>query len=195
MTTFIEDVLKDLQKSGISVEDRLFVVPSKRAAIFIKYHLAKVLQHTSFVPRIISIEDFVKDLSGLKLISSTEQLFTFYSSYKKITPSDKLESFDFFSKWAGILLQDFNEIDRHLVDENSIFDYLGAIKETEHWSLNPNKSEFVENYLSFWTNLKNYYKTYTDDLLSTGIGYQGLIYKQAVEHVETYIELNQEQQH
>ena len=41
------------------------------------------------------------------------------------------DSFDSFSKWAPIVLQDFNEIDRYLIPQDQIFEYLSAIQEIQ----------------------------------------------------------------
>lgn len=190
MVTFIEDVLKDLKEKQVDFSNLIFVLPSKRAGVFLKYHLPNFVKQTIFAPEIISIENFVEDLSQLKQLSNVELLFHFYDTYKKVTPKVELESFESFSKWSQILLQDFNEIDRYLVPSNDIFDYLSAIQELNHWSLEEQKTEFVSNYLKFWKRLKIYYNQFNEDLLQSGVAYQGLIYKEAVEHVESYIQNN-----
>ncbi len=188
MSTFIENVLKDIKNKNLSFSELIFILPSKRAGVFLKSKLHNYISETGFAPKIISIEDFVQDLSQLRQISGVELLFEFYSSYNKITPPNKVESFDAFSKWAQILVQDFNEIDRYLIPSQQIFDYLAAIQELNHWSLEDQKTELVTNYLSFWRNLKSYYNQFTNDLISEETAYQGLVYKEATEHVETYIQ-------
>ena len=186
MTTFIADVLKDLKKNNSNFSELIFVLPSKRAGVFLKHQLAKVIDKTIFAPQVISIEDFVEDLSRLKNVSNPELLFRFYDSYRTLTPEKNRESFTTFSKWAQILLQDFNEIDRYLIPQDQIFDYLSAVQELNHWSLQNDKTEFVINYLNFWNKLKTYYHQFTSDLLKNSVGYQGLIYREAVENLETY---------
>ena len=197
MTTFIFDVLKDLQNNNTNISKITFVLPSKRAGLFLKHQLAKVINKTVFSPEIISIEEFVEELSQLKSISNTELLFEFYGTYTSLTKESNQDSFESFSKWAQILLQDFNEIDRYLIPQAKIFDYLGAIKEIEsnHWSLEENKTDFIKNYLAFWTKLYSYYNHFTKHLLNKNIGYQGLIYRQAAGNLEFYIQKNLEKQH
>jgi ATP-dependent helicase/nuclease subunit B len=156
--------------------------------VFLKHQLSKVVDKTIFAPHIISIESFVEDLSQLKNLTNSELLFRFYDSYKTLTLEKEIEPFSAFSKWAQILLQDFNEIDRYLIPQDQIFDYLSSIQELNHWSLENEKTEFVTNYLNFWYKLKTYYHQFTTDLLKNGIGYQGLIYREAVENIETYIQ-------
>ncbi|SFZ90375.1 PD-(D/E)XK nuclease superfamily protein [Flaviramulus basaltis] len=197
MTTFIFDVLKDLQNNNTNISKITFVLPSKRAGLFLKHQLPKVINQTVFSPEIISIEEFVEEMSKLKSISNTELLFEFYGTYTNLTKEENRDSFESFSKWAQILLQDFNEIDRYLIPQAKIFDYLGAIKEIEsnHWSLDEKKTDFVKNYLAFWTKLYNYYNHFTKHLLNKNIGYQGLIYREAVENLESYIQNHNEKQH
>jgi len=165
MTTFIHDVLKDLQSKQQNLSDLIFVLPSKRAGLFLKYEISKVVNQTIFSPHIISIEEFVEELSELKSISNTELLFEFYTTYSQLTKKEHLDSFESFSKWAQILLQDFNEIDRYLIPQEKIFNYLSAIQDLKHWSLAEHKTDFVKNYLSFWNKLHQYYIHFTEHLL------------------------------
>lgn len=193
MDTFIEDVLQNLKKNNITFSDVVFILPSKRAGVFLKSKLNNHIQKTSFAPEIISIEEFVEQLSQLKQISGIELLFQFYNAYKKLTPENKTESFETFSKWAQIIIQDFNEIDRYLIPSEYIFDYLSAIQELNHWSVQKEKTELVVNYLDFWKNLKSYYEELSKDLLSQNIAYQGLVYKTASKKISSYLSKSKKQ--
>ncbi|UKM65427.1 PD-(D/E)XK nuclease family protein [Flavobacteriaceae bacterium GSB9] len=195
MTTFIFDVLKDLKDKYSNLSELTFIVPSKRAGLFLKHQLPEIVNQTAFAPSILSIKEFVEQLSQLKSISNTELLFEFYNSYSALTKSAKRDTFETFSKWAQILLQDFNEIDRYLIPQEKVFDYLSAIQDLNHWSLEPQKTDFVKNYLSFWHRLHDYYRHFTQNLLKKQIGYQGLIYREAVENIESYIQSNSEKNH
>ncbi|PKQ45931.1 PD-(D/E)XK nuclease family protein [Confluentibacter flavum] len=195
MTTFIFDVLKDLKNQSTNLSELTFVLPSKRAGLFLKHQLYKVNEQTAFAPSIISIEEFTEELSQLKTISNTELLFEFYDVYNVMTEDKEKDSFEIFSKWAQILLQDFNEIDRYLIPQQKIFTYLSAIQDLKHWSLEEPKTDFVKNYLLFWNQLYNYYLHFTKQLLNKKMGYQGLVYREAVENLEAYIQNNSKKQH
>lgn len=195
MTTFIFDVLKDLQNKHANLSELTFILPSKRAGLFLKHQLSKVTNQTIFSPQILSIEEFVEEMSLLKSVSNSELLFHFYNTYIHLTKDNEPDSFESFSKWAQILLQDFNEIDRYLIPQKNIFNYLSAIQDLKHWSLEENKTDFVKKYLSFWNKLHTYYNHFTQELLNKKIGYQGLIYREAVENLEAYIQSNAENQH
>lgn len=190
MTTFIFDVLQDLKEKNVILSDVTFILPSKRAGIFLKHQLPKVIDRTIFSPEIISVEEFVETLSQIKPLTNTELLFELYATYTEITHKKDLDSFDSFSKWAQILIQDFNEIDRHLIPQENIFNYLSAIQDLKHWSLEEDKTTFVKNYLSFWNHLHQYYEHFTKCLKGKKRGYQGLIYREAVRNLEAYIENN-----
>lgn len=195
MTTFIHDVLADLEKKQVDISNITLILPSKRAGVFLKHELATTLKKPIFSPIILSIEEFVEELSQLKAISNTELLFEFYNTYLKVHTEKKPDSFDAFSKWAQILLQDFNEIDRYLIPQENIFDYLSDIKELNHWSVDTDQTDFVKNYLVFWKKLKVYYNQLTENLVSKNKGYQGLIYREAVESIDNYIASNPDKHH
>lgn len=193
MTNFIFDVLKDLQKDNYNLSELTFVLPSKRAGLFLKHQISRVSDKTIFAPNILSIEEFVEELSQLKSVANTDLLFEFYSTYQKLTEKSQQDSFESFSKWGQILLQDFNEIDRYLIPQQHIFEYLSAIQEINHWSSEKNQTDFIKNYLSFWNKLPVYYEHFTTSLINKSVGYQGLIYREAVENIESYIKsLNDE---
>ncbi|MBQ0768184.1 MAG: PD-(D/E)XK nuclease family protein, partial [Bizionia sp.] len=123
MKSFIFDVLNNLNNRGADFSNLTFILPSKRAGVFLRQELSTLVEKTIFSPTIISIEEFVEELAGLKTITNTELLFEFYNSYLELTPKADREPFESFSKWAQILLQDFNEIDRYLIPQKEIFDY------------------------------------------------------------------------
>ncbi|MGC6431827.1 MAG: PD-(D/E)XK nuclease family protein [Jejuia sp.] len=187
MATFLFDVLEDLQKKK-TISQLTFVLPSKRAGLFLKHEIKKITTETIFAPEILSIEEFIEELSQLNSVSNPDLLFEFYSVYKQTTAEKDQDSFEAFSKWGQILLQDFNEIDRYLIPQKQIFDYLSAIQELNHWSSENNQTEFIKKYLSFWNKLTVYYEQFTTALINKKIGYQGLIYREAVESIEAFIQ-------
>ncbi|PWK20411.1 PD-(D/E)XK nuclease family protein [Xanthomarina spongicola] len=190
MKTFIYEVLKELQLRNENISNITFILPSKRAGVFLKHKITSVFNKTIFSPKILSIEEFTTELSQLKLISNTELLFEFYSVYLKLTDKSNQDNFETFSKWAQIIIQDFNEIDRYLIPQKQIFEYLNAIQELNHWSKQENKTDLVKNYLSFWNKLIDYYNHFTEHLIESNVGYQGLIYRESVSNIETYIQNN-----
>lgn len=202
MTSFLQDVIADLQKKEVDFSQLIFILPSKRAGVFLTNTLSQDLKKTIFAPEIISIEEFIENISDLTYGTNTELLFVLYEAYLKITPSSQVEPFDTFSKWAQLLLQDFNEIDRYLISTDAIFDYLKAIKELnvwstdyKHWSLEEEQTESVKNYIAFWNRLKPLYESFKLALVDKRKGYQGMVYRQALDVIEHYIASHADRKH
>lgn len=186
MQSFIEDVIADLLKKYHDTHQLIFILPSKRAGVFLKKILSQTADKTVLAPEIYSIEEFIEKISGLVTASTTTQLFELYNAYIKVGDYEK-ESFDSFLKWGQIVLQDFNEIDRYLVDASALYQNVAAIQEVNHWSLNPEKTEMIENYLHFWRYLEEIYETFNKTLLKQGLGHQGLIYRTSVKQLPVYL--------
>jgi ATP-dependent helicase/nuclease subunit B len=189
MQSFLSNVIDDILSKEKNISDFTFILPSKRAGVFLKDEIKKKSQHAIIFPKIISIEDFIGELSLINLVDNTSLLFHFYQIYSKHTPKEIRDDFDVFIKWATIALQDFNEIDRHLIDANYIFNYLKDIDQLEKWSLEKGEeTAIIKNYFSFFERLETYYFELKKHLLGKQYGYQGLQYREAVENLQSYIE-------
>ncbi len=183
--SFLEYVLSDLEKRNIPIADCTFILPSKRSGTFLKKHISKALKRHIFSPEILSIEDFVIQISGLSPLPNIEQVLLLFEVYTDSAIKNP-DNFNAFLKWGQTLLQDFNEIDRYLIPAQDILNYLSAIKEINHWSLKIDKTELVQNYLELWQHLHPLYLDFTSRLLSQKKGHQGLIYRRAVENLGSY---------
>ena len=195
MQSFLKIVLSELNKKKVNLSDCVFILPNKRAGLFLKEAISTTIEKNIFSPDILPIDDFITSLSGLSKISNTELLFEFYSVYKLNTHTQEQNEFEDFIKWARILLNDFDDIDRELADSNAVFNYLQAINDLDHWSLDEDKTSIVENYMSFWKDIKKYYSQLSNHLLNKSKGYQGLIYKEAINNLESYINSNSNKLH
>jgi len=186
MLTFIEETIDSLKQHHEDLSSVIIILPSKRAGGFFKNHLKETGNTTSFAPLIISIEEFIEELSGLQIIDSTELIFKSYEAYLKTDAFREKEDFEIYTTWISTLLNDFNEIDRYLVDPEPFFSYLGSIKTLEKWNVKDEQTPLIKKYLTFWDNLYRFYKTLKSDLIEQNIAYQGLVYRKASENSETY---------
>ncbi|WP_297334112.1 PD-(D/E)XK nuclease family protein [Flavobacterium sp.] len=186
--TFLDKLSTQLVTDyGNSLSGITIILPNKRARIFLIEALKKKLSEVVFAPEIISIEDFIQDVAGVRSIDTIELLFEFYSVYLGLTPKDKQQPFENFANWAKTLLQDFNEIDRYLLNPKHVLSYLKDIEELSHWSLDvENHTGMIKNYLEFWELLPKYYEALYSHLIKKGAGYQGLIYREAVKNINHF---------
>lgn len=195
MQTFLEETIKDIQKEHADVSSLTLILPSKRAGSFLLNYLRKNATTTFFAPKIISIEEFIEELSSLKIIDTTELLFKSYEAYLKTDSIQEKESFEIYTTWATTLIGDFNEIDRFLIEPKSFFNYLSSIQDINHWYVKDQKTALIENYLTFWNSLHTFYKTLKTDLLKENVGYQGMVYRKASEDIKQYIQNSGHKKH
>ena len=189
MHDFIKNVIKEIFADGAEyISDYIIILPNKRSRVFLKKEISRVSKKTIFTPKIYDIEEFMSMISGLEKISETELLFEFYNVYSNNIKDEDKETFDEVISWAKILLKDYNEIDRELCNTNALFDYLKAYKDLTHWSNFEKETELIKNYKEFWRKIKVYHRDLNIRLLEIRKGYQGLIYREAVERIQSYVE-------
>ncbi len=189
MHDFIKNVIKEIFADGAEyISDYIIILPNKRSRVFLKKEISRVSKKTIFTPKIYDIEEFMSMISGLEKISETELLFEFYNVYSNNIKDEDKETFDEVISWAKTLLKDYNEIDRELCNTDALFDYLKAYKDLTHWSNFEKETELIKNYKEFWKKIKVYHRDLNIRLLEIRKGYQGLIYREAVERIQSYVE-------
>jgi hypothetical protein len=190
MQSFISETLDDILKTITSFENVVFILPSQRAKVFVKQEFKNKIK-VGFLPETLNIEQFVQQISGIQKADDIQLLFHFYSIYKNQETNP--DSFDTFSSWAITVLQDFNEIDQHLVDNEQIFIYLRDIERLRKWSVKGTfkETELIKDHHSFLERLNQYYNAFYQFLLKKDIGYQGLMYREASKKIDNYLDKNQ----
>jgi hypothetical protein len=186
MRSFLQEVVEHLDLSPDRLSGYVFVLPNKRAGSFLKHLLASRFDRPTLAPTIVSIEDFVQEVSDLKVISNTELLFHTYQAYRSLDQLQHKDDLETFSGWITPLLADFNEIDRYCLPADELFLNLGRIKAMERWNIEGEPTSMVESHLQFWEQLPLLYAELQERLLSSGLGYQGLVYRKAAEDIEHY---------
>ena len=158
--SFLESLVnKLLSDNSINISNIVIVLPNKRAKVFLLDAFKLKLTNYTLAPQIISVEDFIQDISKTRAIDPIELLFEFYDVYISITKNKKQQTFEQFSNWSKTLLQDFNEIDRYLLEPNHVFSYLQDIEVIKRWGIEiEDKTKLIDNYLEFWKMLPIYYE-------------------------------------
>ncbi len=188
---YIELVVNKIISNNKDLLDTILILPSKRSVISIKREFKRQSLSFNILPNIISIEDFIFDVSKINKIDNIQLLFEFYKVYLKNTKKDKIETFEDFHNWANILIKDFNEIDSYLIDPTYIFSYLKDINRIDNWfKNNKDKSELSLKYINFFNDIEVYYTKFYERLLIINAGYQGLQYREASKNIDLYIENN-----
>ncbi len=197
---FLSLVAKDLTKRYENrISDLTLVFPSHRPGLFFQNHLSSLISRPIWSPRITTISDLMKDLSGFQLEEQFRLVARLHSLYCSITGHN--ESFDNFYFWGEVLLTDFDQIDKYLVDAKQLFRNIKDIKEIDEkfGELSPEQSKALEDYLgvmtgnnisalrdkylSVWEYLFEIYSQFRDSLSNENLAYEGMIYRKAAELV------------
>ncbi|MDD3569245.1 MAG: PD-(D/E)XK nuclease family protein, partial [Bacteroidales bacterium] len=198
MTPFLNLVAQDLaSRYGEGISEATLVFPSRRAGLFFNTHLTKLIDKPIWSPAIVTINEVMQDVAGLTLddpIKLVTKLYTIYSRVK-----GKSEPFENFYFWGEVMLSDFDQIDKYLVEPKQLFSNIKDIKDIEEQfgGLTPEQtqalqnylgvmqngqvSELRENYLSIWGLLMDIYQIFQDELKAEGVAYEGMIYRKAAE--------------
>lgn len=187
MQSFLDSVLDALPDWDTHTGSRVFVLPSKRAGFFLKNKMAERVTRPIIAPRILSIETFIEEIAGIAYSPPVDLIFKLYQAYLD-TPGEGKESFQDFSQWGQVLLQDFNEIDRHLVEADALFETLAALNEIKHWTAGEDPTPMIRRQLAFWKSLQPLYHAFRKILEDAGIGYQGMVYRKATEQLSAHLD-------
>lgn len=185
MQTFLSQVAQAIIKNNPnSLGETIVVLPSRRAIVFLREEFKKQLAETTWLPQFYSLEDFVVNLGEFQQLDRIDLIFELYEIHKKIEQSNA-EPFHEFLTWGNLLLQDFNEIDRYLVDGSALFGFLTEAKAIEKWNLTGEPlSEFQHKYLNFFRKLSDYYEQFKARLIEKNQFYQGLGFRRVAEMLE-----------
>lgn len=180
MISFLEKLASDIyQKYEHELSDICIVMPARRSKKYFSHYLNKIAKKTILMPELFSIDEFIEQVSDLKLIDSTELLLILYQHHTNEFPEDG-NDFKRFVGWASIFLKDINEIDMQLADAKAVFTSLTDIKSLSMYDIPENqRSQMQKNYLRFFEQLYHNYLYLQHQLLEKKMGYQGLMFREA----------------
>lgn len=189
MPAFLETLSKTIYTDNIDrLGDICIVLPNRRAALFIKKYLGRIIQKTSFLPTFFSIEDFITHSTGMQIADGVALQFGLYEIHKKLE-KENVRPIDEFLPYAAWMLSDFNDIDMYLVDPAEVFSSLSDAKAITMW--NPDGSplsDMEKRFLKFFRSLGDYYNGLNVTLKAEGQAYQGMAFKAMADQVESIAE-------
>lgn len=182
MESFLEQTAAYIYSRYKDKLDRVCVVsPNRRASLYLRKYLARLIDKPVWLPEMLTIEDFAVKYSGYKLADTLSLLFELHAVHTKIE-GENAQSFEKFMQWGQMLLGDFNEVDLYLADPKQLYSYLSDDKALELW--NPSGeplTEFERSYLSFFSSMQVYYTGLHDFLKKENMAWQGMAYRKLAE--------------
>ena len=190
MANFLDFIADEIINEDHSFDHIKIISPSNRASLFLRNKLVQKIKKPVISPEIISISEFIDELSELNKIENTYVIFELYLIYCKTIPKNEQQQFDEFMGWALILINDFNLIDSYLVDTSALFSSMISAQEIKQWAQLDKSDSSTKNTFEFWKNIPLLYSSLTRSLLKDGVGTIGMQFRQAVNNLELYMSEN-----
>lgn len=193
MQTFLEQAAQHIyqQHQLNELKNICVVLPTRRATFFFKQTLAQLSDLPFLAPKVYSVDDFVTEMSGVKLIDSISIIFELYEVFKKY---DVNVDFNKFLAWSPTLLKDFDTIDQYLVEKpKALFEYMSEAKAIERWMLDLPENKTLtlttttDTYFKLFENLSLVYQDLQERLLAKGLAYRGMAYRILASNIETQL--------
>ncbi len=193
MNSFVDRIAADLLRSNVNLEQMVIIVPSERMINYLQRAFFVVDGKPKIAPKIITIDRWVQQLSKRNTINKTVALFELYELFLANPIEHEVKSFDGFLNWGQLLLSDFDEIDRYLVDPKTLFRNLKDVKELESWSFSGEElSEGQKKFMAFWDKLGPYYFAYEERLNKLNCWSKGKAYREVANNLLQLIDHSQE---
>ena len=204
MTPFLKQVAGHFYSEG-DIENSCFVFPSRRSLLFFrKYLCEKVAANASgkamFAPEMVTVSEFFYRSAGLAETDRVRLIIELYESYRNLLP--QCEPLDEFIFWGDVLLGDFDDVDKYLVDASQLFtdvaqyrgmeDTFSYLSETQKAAMERfvahfregESAEYKTRFLRIWNILYPLYKDFRSRLREKGMAYEGMVYRDLAESGE-----------
>lgn len=198
MQPFLQQVAHYIYQTYASQLHRLTLVfPSRRSGVFFNAYLNDLVERPTLAPKTQTINELVSDLSKSQISDHISQILSLHQVYKRETGHD--ESLDDFFFWGEVLLNDFNDIDKYLLNADDVFQNISDLKAIENqfdylseeqkvaigkfWG-NVGKggnSVNSERFMQIWNKLATVYREFRELQRNEGIAFTGMLYRDLVE--------------
>ncbi len=184
--SFLGSVVQQLKAQNLNWENLCFVLPNKRACLFLQQELAQAFEGPQILPEMMSIDDFVSSISARTPANELQQQQALYKSYCATLNTKNPDSFETFLGWSSTLLKDINTMDQYLLDREAFFYYLKSLHKMRSWGKEEDK--IIQNYTAFWEQLPQMYQGFSAQLELNGSASIGMCYRAATELLENFID-------
>ena len=197
------------------IEGTCFVFPNRRSAVFFRKYLGDLLREGGadrpmLAPQSLTINDFFYKVQGGEVTDRIRLLLELYESYRAVYP--KAEPLDEFVFWGEVILADFGDVDKFLVDAEDLFTDVADFKDIQddysHLSevqreailhfvdhfrdrngrltvrLDTDDATVKARFLQVWNILFPLYKDFRGRLRAKGMAYEGMVYRDLAERLK-----------
>lgn len=204
MKPFLQIVANDLfQKIGHDLSRTAIVFPNKRAGLFFNEYLASQSEQPIWSPAYLTINELftsapvaIRLLTGdtITLVCELYQVF--------LEETGRNESLDDFYFWGELLISDFDDVDKNMVDADRLYSNLQELHALSQGSdfLEPEQQEAIreffanfsperrtllkERFISLWDKMLPIYHRFRERLAAKGIAYEGMMEREVLSRLE-----------
>lgn len=199
---FLKQVAEHYYNGG-EVEKCCFIFPNRRSMAFYSKYLSEAVKGADrpiMAPAMFTVNDFFYKIAGKRSIDRVTQLLELYQVYTEVFTAHnrqeglKSESLDEFIFWGEVILADFNDVDKYLVDPKQLFanvsdfkqlqDTFSYLTETQRKAIEgfvghfkEKNGDVKERFLMLWNLLYDLYVKFNERLSSKGYAYEGMVYR------------------
>jgi ATP-dependent helicase/nuclease subunit B len=123
---FLDQIAAQILGKGLPPQSITVILPSERAKRYLLNALFKANGGPLISPNIFTIDQWVGALSNKTILHQTSILLSLYQVYEANLQENAL-SFEDYLTWGPILLSDFDDVDRYLVDHQQLYQNLDSI--------------------------------------------------------------------
>lgn len=210
MNEFLKQCARHYFDKG-DLQSRLFIFPNRRSMLHFGRHISSMVKEESstplLMPQMLTMNDFFFKVSGMQPVDKVTLLLELYDCYCKVYHAH--ESLDEFIFWGDVLLADFDDVDKYLVDPKGLFRNIADFKDLQdnyeyltetqrdaierflsHFrnasgrltvNLDSDRPGVKERFLRIWDILLPLYSSFREHLLSEGKAYEGMVYRSLAE--------------
>jgi len=188
-----------IKKYSENLSSICIVFPSRRAGIFFRKYLSQKINKPVWSPAVLSIQDFISKLSDNLISDKLILIFELYEVYKA---HGNNESFDKFYPWGEMLLNDFDDIDKNLVDYAQLFKIIREFREVEErfnfsfgdietfkkfWNTfsNTELTQLQDQFIETWKVVAKVYSDFRRRLEEKNLAYEGMAYRKIYEGIRS----------
>ena len=204
MIPFLEQVARHYYAEG-GVEDLCFIVPNRRAKLFFEKYLAGCVAEAGrplCAPEVYTMDDFFYTLAGAEKTDQVHLLLELYECYRPLYEAQgaEAEKLDEFIFWGGVLLSDFGDVDKYLVDPKRLFQNIADFRalQDDFEYLDEKQLEAIRHFLShfqtggkykeafrrIWDILLPLYEAFNARLRGQGMSCAGQVYRALAERLQ-----------
>ena len=190
---------------GGGMEDLCFIFPNRRSLAFFRKYLSESVKERGGAPfrspALFTMNDFFYKVVGAYPSSRVKLLLELHRCYNALIPKE--ESLDEFIFWGDVILSDFDDVDKYLVNPEQLFTNVSDLKNIQdtYSYLTEGQREAVERFLSHfrsggslkenasgqdgakgrflqvWDILYRLYRDFNSSLDGKGMSYEGKVYR------------------